>query len=460
MLYSDSRTRRTRCGMLRRRHLRRLWPAVLVMLLAACAGSPSGGDSSQSEGLVDGGSWYVRVQWPHDGRPYESERFIVYSDAASVESRMDLADRAERLWTEIVAEMGIHNEPLALPPGQTKVDIYAFEDQSPDWAGKAYHGGLVIASPDRRTMFGLGRTERGQYDSTLKHELIHVMTLSLLHGGGLPEPPWVHVWFFEGFAEDLSAGTTGGSIRGMDHLDYLTSKYGRLNPVSYQSDERVTGGVDAYTEYHYPMRQLAVEYLFDERGLGRTPYDATGLFTDMAAGSAFDTAFEDHMGIALSDYEDRFFELVSGYLPDRSSSMAFGPFGLLVISLVTAGFTLLVAIRSVRGSPALRTGESASFGARPNRLSEIAFRSWITAVAGFGLGLYLIGVYSIGGSWALSEINKTVGIAIMISYLAVSAGVLTLAIRSRRNRLRIAWLIPLGVLGAAFATAIMIVTTL
>lgn len=460
MFSTNPRTRRATSETFHHPPARLFWIALLMVVLAACAGSYSGPDESQSEGPVESGSWYVRVQWPHDGHPYESDRFVVYSDAASLEARIDVADRAERLWSEIVSEMGIDNEVLRLPPGQEKVDIYAFEDRFPDWAGKAYHGGLVISSPDRKGLFGLARTERGQYESTLKHELIHVMTLSLLHGGGLSEPPWVHVWFFEGFAEALSAGTTGGSIRGMDHFDYLTSKFGRLNPVSYRSEARVEGGAAAYTEYHYPMRQLAVEYLLDQDGFGRTPNDATGLFADMAAGSEFESVFENHMGIALSDYKDQFFELMNGYLPDRSVPTAFSPFGLLVISVVTISLAFLVAIRSVRSSPTFATVKSTPIDANSNRLVQIGFGLWITAVSAFGLGLYLIGVHSIGGSWELAVIKKTVGVAIMIAYLAVSAGVLTWAVRSRRNRSRVAWLIPLGVIGSAAATAALIITIL
>ncbi len=430
-----------------------LGAAVLLLLLAACTGAIAGPAESQSEGLVDDGSWYVRVQWPHDGLPYESERFVVYSDAASLEARIEVADRAERLWTEIVSEMGIDGEVLALPPGQEKTHIYAFKDYAPDWAGKAYYGGLVISSPDRRTLFGLAGTKREQHESTLKHELIHVMTLSLLNGGGLPEPPWVHVWFFEGFAEALSAGTTGGSIQGMDHFDHLTSKYGHLNPVSYRSDEAVTGGVKAYTEYHYPMRQLAVEYLFDEDGLGRTPRDATGLFTDMAAGSEFASAFADHMGISLHDYENQFFGLMGGYLPDRSVSAAFGPIGLLIISVLSVGLALVFVIRGIRSSPAMAPAQAVTTGAFSRRLSRIAFGVWIAAFSAFAVGLFLIGMYSVGGSWALTEAKKAAGIAVMTSFLGVSAAVLTWAMRSRRTLSRHAWLIPCAVIGAGAAMA-------
>ena len=429
----------------------------MVMLASACSGSSSSSETSPSEGLVDSGSWYVRVPWPHDGHPYESGRFVVYSDSASLNARREVADGAELLWTEILSEMSIDSELLSLPPGQEKVDIYAFKDRSPDWAGKAYYGGLVISSPDRRSLLGLARTEPGRYESILKHELVHVMTLSLLDGHG---SPWVPVWFFEGLAEVMSTGTGSGAIRGMDHFNYLTSKYGHLNPVLYKSDASVEGGPNAYSEYHYPMRQLAVEYLFDDDGYGKSFTEATALLIDMAGGTQFDAAFADHMGATVADYEDQFFELMNDYLPERSRSIVFAPVGLLVVSIVTVGLAAVVSVRSIRSSPGVTKMESATRDGYSN-LGRIGFGVWITAVSALSFGVYLIGVYTLGGSWALAETSKAVGMAILIAYLAVSAFVLTWAIRRRRSQSPNAWLIPLIAIGAAVAaTAAIIIITL
>lgn len=435
-------------------------PAVLSMFLllfaGACSGPGTSPEPSQLEDMVDSGSWYVRVQWPHDGNPHESEHFVVYSDSASLEARTTVADLGERLWAEIVTEMGIEpDEMLRLPPGQDRIDIFAFKDHSPEWAGKAYYGGLAIFSPDHEGRTASGQTRPERYRAILKHELVHVIAESLLHGGGLTEPPWVHVWFFEGFAEALSGGTGGGVIRGTDHLDYLTSKYGQLNPVSYRYDEGVEGGPDAYAEYHYPMRQLAVEYLFDQIGLGRSPRDATALLTDMAAGSDFETAFGDHMGIALSDYEDQFFELMGGYLPDRSRAIFFAPPGLLVVAVVTVGFVSVASIRSVRRSlPGStedeRAGDSSATGL------GVGFVLWITAVATLGLGWYLLGLYSIGSSWALTDGDRTVGLAVMFGYLMISATALIRAMWFRRDRRWLAWVLPLIPIGAAMLSVVAI----
>ena len=54
--------------------------------------------------MVDSGSWYSREQWPHDGHPYETECFVVYSDAASVRARASVAQVCEEILEELIAE--------------------------------------------------------------------------------------------------------------------------------------------------------------------------------------------------------------------------------------------------------------------------------------------------------------------------------------------------------------------
>ncbi len=374
----------------------------------------------------------------------------MYSDAASHEARLRVAEVGEQLLSVTLTEMGIDTaSKLSLPRGKEKIDVYAFRDHLPEWAGKAYFGGLLIFSPDHRGRSGSDQTAPAAYEPFFKHELIHVITTSLLHSGDLAEPPGVDVWFFEGLAEALSGGTAQGSIRGMDHFDYLTSKYGKLNPVSYRSDDQVDAGVDAYTEYHYPMRQLAVEYLLDNLGLARTPPDATALFVDMAFGSDFEAAFGAHMGIPLADYEDRFFELMSSYLPEQSRSWVFQPLSRLALTIITVAAAVAVSVTSIRRSSALALSRPAADGSPPGRWSRVGFGIWIAAVCAFSLGLYLVGVTAVGSSWALDDTDRVTGVTVMIGYLAASAFVITWALRLRQGLRWFAWLIPMAAIGAA-----------
>lgn len=425
---------------------------LMVMVFSACSGSSPDSGAPSSVGWVDGGSWYVREPWPHDGNPYESRRFVVFSDSASVEARIELAETVEGVWDEVLAEMSIDPDLLAMPPGQEKFDIYAFEDRSPDWAGKAYYGGLIVSSPNRRVLLGLVQVDQRRLEATIKHELVHVASESLLHGGGLTEPPWVPVWFFEGLAEVVSRGTGAGAITGRDHFDSLTSEYGHLNPVSYQSDEGIEGGPNAYTEYHYPMRRLAVEYLFDEKGYDVSLSEATGLLADMAAGRQFDSAFADRMGVIVAEYESRFFELMDDYLPDRSVPSVLTPVGLLVLSATLTAAAIGVTSWSIRNS-ASATAVGQGTEEDTTRKGRVGLVTWIAATSIFALVIFLIGVFTIGLSWGLSGPGQVSGMAVMIAYFAAVTLAVNWAIRNRRKKPQGAMLMPLtAIFGAVVAT--------
>ena len=67
------------------------------------------------------------------------------------------------------------------------------------------------------------------------------------------------------------------------------------------------------------MFHLAVEYMMDADGLGKSPQDARDLFLDMGEGATFSSAFENRMGIPLRDYEEQFFDLMNDYLDEDES---------------------------------------------------------------------------------------------------------------------------------------------
>ena len=65
--------------------------ASVVLLSAVGSGSAPRSERPDPAQMVDSGSWYVRYQWPHDGHPWETEHFVVYSDGASLKARQQLA---------------------------------------------------------------------------------------------------------------------------------------------------------------------------------------------------------------------------------------------------------------------------------------------------------------------------------------------------------------------------------
>ena len=284
---------------------------IAILGLASGCSQSSSSQTSDPATMIDSGSWYVREQWPHDGNTYESQHFVVYSDAASQKARQSVAEIGEDLLAELITEFGIvPDEMLHFPDGQDKIHIYVYKNHYPQaWGARAYYGGLIIWSLDHKKR----DTNLDIYAPVAKHELVHVVE-NLLRGRKPTESPRTEAWFSEGLAEAITGGTSGGAIRDIGYMNYLTEEHGKLSPITYKQDW--DWGPRAGFEYWYPMSQLAVEYLLDADGLGRSPQDVTHMFTDMAAGVSFATAFETHMGIGVKDYEEQFFDRMEAYLDE------------------------------------------------------------------------------------------------------------------------------------------------
>jgi hypothetical protein len=292
--------------------------------------------------LIRHGSWYSRETWPHDGNPYESQNFIIYSDGASAESREELAGIAEELLAELINEFGIDpEEMLRYPPDQDKIHIYSYKEYYPkQWGMRAYYGGIIAWSLDHEHR----NTNMENYVPVLKHELVHVIE-SLLKGRDVANmSPNIRTqsWFSEGLAEAVVGGTTGNHVSGLEQLESLTGQYGNLNPIAYKTDTVIITASESYPMigfyYYYPMSQLAVEYLLDPSGLGKSLFDVRDIFLDMAEGMDFSVAFEKHMGLSIQDYEVDFFVLMDGYLVKSPSGIFLQLFDLWIILCLVSIF--------------------------------------------------------------------------------------------------------------------------
>jgi hypothetical protein len=283
--------------------------------LMSCGGG--GGGSSGTGGFISSGSWYVTgFEWPHDGNPWESDNFVIYSDGAGEDARQALALLAEETLSEIKVLFAIDNNDIFLfPPGQEKIDIYAYKNRYPTypviWGGWAYYGGLLIFSLDHPERTSFGHTEPEIYNPTLKHEIMHVVE-SLLKASN--DPNLVDVWLTEGLAEAVSGGTAAGSITDLQKFNELLNQYGSRNPIAMHRYEYPNIEGIVYN-YYYPMFQLAVEYLVDANGHGKTMNDVKDLLLDVRSGVPFPAAFQNRFGMSLSEYENQFFALMTAYLP-------------------------------------------------------------------------------------------------------------------------------------------------
>ncbi|MCP3990604.1 MAG: hypothetical protein GY724_16110 [Actinomycetia bacterium] len=279
---------------------------VVVGTAVACGSSSEDAASDAPVSAMDEGSWYDRASWPHDGDRIETANFVVFSDSAHLDARREVGTVAEEAWAEVLDEFSVEPEMLKFPAGQTKIDLLAYRDPDlRDCTACADYGYLVVYSLDHPDH----TTEAQYYRAVMKHEVVHVLHNLLTGNRGRFD-----VWFIEGLAEAVSGGTTGGPIRGLDQLEDLTSTYGRPSPIAFKRDFQISSP-DARNQFHYPMFHLAIEYLLDDDGLGRSLDDMRNLIIDVGEGSAFAAAFESRIGIDLDEYEARFFELMDDYLP-------------------------------------------------------------------------------------------------------------------------------------------------
>jgi len=443
--------------------------ALLLGLASACGTSPSSEKATETGEMVDSGSWYRRgpaFWWPHDGHPYETEHFVVYSDGASLKARQRLAALAEEVLVEVVDEMGVDPATMfRFPAGQDKIDIYASRYHVIERGGlkggaTAYYAGVIIWSFDREV--GHDPTQVWAVRYALKHEMVHVVE-ALLKGnytGDIPvgDPRRMPVWFSEGTAEALSGGTADPP-RTLHEVNALIAKYGRINPVAWRVDlplapERWKGVYeteDAYINYYYPMAHLAVDYLLDADGLGRSPHDLAAVMLDMGTGASFASAFETHIGLSESEYEAQFWARMDAYLPEsefplKTVEVALG--SLLAASLM--GFSLIWGFRHW---PALAMATGA-VSEPPRGRRRFVFEIAVFAVLTVGFAALLL------RQIALADLppymSRAPGYSATAAYLVVAVAILLWSVRRWAYRKRAAWLIPLLLIVGAVLTVLIL----
>ena len=71
---------------------------------------------------------------------------------------------------------------------------------------------------------------------------------------------------------------------------------------------------DARIGEYYPMFRLAVRYLLDDAGQGKSFNDVKNMYIDMHSTVNFRSSFESYLGISVEYYENHFFELIATFL--------------------------------------------------------------------------------------------------------------------------------------------------
>lgn len=435
-----------------------LGAALVVAVAPGCGDSSSPSEPPDPAQMVDGGSWYSRGQrWPHDGEPFESQNFVVYSDGSSLEARQRLASIAEQVLVEVVDELGVDPATMfRFPANQDKIDLYANRyNVLEGGGGRAYYAGVIIASFDHEA--GQDDTDERSVRLTLHHELVHVVE-ALLKGRFVGDVPAgdlrrMPVWFSEGTAEALSGGTTTGAPRTLDRVDHLIAEYGRINPISWRVDLPLSESVlRSYSNYYYPMAQLAVEYLLAADGLGKSPEDLAAVMVDIGNDASFASAFETHIGISEAEYETQFFALMDAYLPQSEPPLE--AIGMGLLSLLAASLMTSSLVWGFRHWPASAMTPGQIDDAAWSRRARRGFLVEISTIGSIAVGFVGVLLFNLALQDLSRDAPRAAGYLITTAYLVISVGILMWAIRRWARRTRLAYLIPLLVIVATAAVVL------
>jgi hypothetical protein len=198
------------------------------------------------------------------------------------------------------------------------------------------------------------------------------------------------------------------------------------------------------------MAHLAVDYLLDADGLGRSPHDLAAVMRDMGSGTSFASAFETHIGLSESEYEAQFWPRMDAYLPQREPRTTVG---LALSSLLAASLMAVSLILGFRHWPALATTTGA-VGEPPRRRRGFVLEIAVSAV--FTVGFAALLLHRIAFADLPLHEQRAPGYWVTAAYLVVAVAILLWSVRRWAYRQRAASLIPLLLIADA-ALAVLVI---
>lgn len=263
------------------------------------------------------GSWNAgwNDRW-HDGAPVESEHFVVYSEKSSQVMRAQIAAEAETALEDIKSIIEYREGDFDFQPnwatiwGSNKIHILADYGQN-NFAGLAYRDGLIVRAKDSPRFNG----DTDRWQRVFQHEITHVTEFLMI---GDPTYQQANtVWMREGFA---SYGARIHTINTVEEIEAWQSKMqneeGGGNPIGIEVWSDFPQSVlDARTTIeYYPFFELAVRYLLDPNGHGKTMQDIKAFFNDLGLGIPVSTAFVTHFEMTLDSFQENYWSLMKSYL--------------------------------------------------------------------------------------------------------------------------------------------------
>lgn len=254
---------------------------------------------------IEEGSWtiYSPYDWSHDGCPYSSQYWVVYSDGASISLKQKAGLFADQKFLQIMEIFDFTNEEdFRLPIQNEKMNLYINQIHDQNIAA-AYWGTIFITI--RTSDF-----DTSHFAYLFEHEITHEFEFLIEGTVNLG----TDVWFREGIA--IYCGGGRNYIRNVNDLNSWISRNSHFpnggTPISihrwgdFPEDSDIPG--------YYTVFDVVMKYILDANGLGRSLDDVLALFYDIRNGMVFSISFQNNFGISLSEFEAQIFDRLTNYL--------------------------------------------------------------------------------------------------------------------------------------------------
>jgi hypothetical protein len=248
------------------------------------------------------------VQLTHDNRVLETGHLLIYSDASEDWAKIEMGRTGEEALALVMGLFRVTPEEIGIVDLYSKIEVYSLRRIS-SIGNRADINGYTCWAHDTYN----ASVDPSWVLETAEHECTHTVQFRL---GGTYSVVWC--WFTEGLAEAVSDGGVFPPLRCWPEVEAFMEQENSVNPITIRVMEDIPGWTTnqgPVSAVYYPLFGLAVRWLMDGRGLGRSYVDAKNLFRDIANGMDFPRAFHKHMGITQEYFRENFYEFMERFLP-------------------------------------------------------------------------------------------------------------------------------------------------